>query len=290
MIKHAERVLGYRLPESYLKLIQTRNGGSPVNCCFPAEEATSWAEDHIAISGICGLGGKWGIDSDDLGSRFMIEEWGYPAIGIVVCECPSAGHDAVMLDYSGCEPEGEPQVIHVDVESDNEPVRTFMAKDFASFLQGLVHEDIFDDSEQRYEDDLKKVAEGQFSPILKELCRKVEAECKDIESKIRQICTDIVKEKGYFAFHADPASNLMYDIQFWLYSRSVGGADKEQYLKDYPSLIAFGGEFSTGGYAPAFITDWLEDRMNLNQIVDSAGGLTFTPEYEAHLQEQLSTI
>ncbi|MNY71947.1 hypothetical protein D3C86_2103980 [compost metagenome] len=82
----------------------------------------------------------------------------------------------------------------------------------------------------------------------------------------------------------------MYDIQFWLYSRSVGGADKEQYLKDYPSLIAFGGEFSTGGYAPAFITDWLEDRMNLNQIVDSAGGLTFTPEYEAHLQEQLSTI
>lgn len=140
----AEKKLGYTLPTAYIEFIRTRNGGTPVNTCCPTAERTSWAEDHIAISSINGLGGTHGIDSDDLGSIFMIEEWGYPPIGIVICDCPSAGHDAVMLDYSLCGKEGEPRVIHVDVEVEEEPCITFLANDFESFIRGLVHWEVFD--------------------------------------------------------------------------------------------------------------------------------------------------
>jgi hypothetical protein len=56
----------------------------------------------VAIGGIRGIGGDWGIDSPTLGSKAMIREWGYPSVGLVVCECPSAGHDVVMLDYTAC--------------------------------------------------------------------------------------------------------------------------------------------------------------------------------------------
>jgi hypothetical protein len=137
MIRSAEESLGYKLPGSYLRLIRARNGGTPRRCCFRTQAPTSWASDHIQVVGIRGIGGEWGIDSEDLGSRYMIEEWGYPDVGIVVGETPSAGHETIMLDYSECGPEGEPRVIYVDTESD-EPQVLVLAPDFETFVQGLV--------------------------------------------------------------------------------------------------------------------------------------------------------
>jgi len=136
LVAQAEAKLGYRLPRSYLNLLRTQNGGTPRKDCFPTETPTSWAEDHIAISGIRGIGGEWGIDSPSLGSEAMIREWGYPNIGVVVGECPSAGHDVVMLDYTQCGHQGEPRVVHVETEIDS-PQITVLASDFADFIAGL---------------------------------------------------------------------------------------------------------------------------------------------------------
>lgn len=72
----------------------------------------------------------------------MIEEWGYPDIGVVICDCPSAGHDVVMLDYRLCGREGEPAVIHVDQEGDYEI--TFLAGSFDAFIRGLVNDEEYD--------------------------------------------------------------------------------------------------------------------------------------------------
>ena len=143
MVRRAEDLLGYRLPESYIRLLRSRNGGSPARDCFPTSNSTSWAEDHIALSGIRGIDGEWGIDSPSLGTIPMIQEWGYPNIGIVVGECPSAGHDVVMLDYSQCGPAGEPRVIHVEIECSS-PQITFLANDFQAFISGLVHGSRYD--------------------------------------------------------------------------------------------------------------------------------------------------
>ena len=54
LVARVEADLGYRLPAFYVALMRTRNGGVPVNTCFPTTEATGWADDHIAISGIAG--------------------------------------------------------------------------------------------------------------------------------------------------------------------------------------------------------------------------------------------
>lgn len=56
LILELEQELGYKLPASYIWLMKQHNGGIPVNKCFPTNEPTSWAKDHIAIEGIMGIG------------------------------------------------------------------------------------------------------------------------------------------------------------------------------------------------------------------------------------------
>ncbi|MGY5955250.1 SMI1/KNR4 family protein [Kosakonia sp. BK9b] len=138
-----ETALGYRLPASYVWLMKQHNGGIPHKQNFPTCEATSWAEDHIAITGIFGIGSKRYSLGSDFGSRFWIEHWGYPDIGIAICDCPSAGHDMVFLDYRHCRtPEDEPAVVHIDQESDYQIVH--LADNFEAFIRGLVDDDAFD--------------------------------------------------------------------------------------------------------------------------------------------------
>lgn len=135
MVRAAEVSLKRRLPEAYLELLRERNGGVPLRRCFRTSVSTSWAADHVEISGLRGIGGDWGIDSSSgIGSDDMIAEWGYPDIGIVICDTPSAGHDTIMLDYSSCGPSGEPSVVYVD---ENRCVLQ-LAQTFAEFRDGLV--------------------------------------------------------------------------------------------------------------------------------------------------------
>jgi hypothetical protein len=136
LVKSAEDELGYRLPQAYIDLMKQQNGGIPRKTNHRMTSPTSWAEDYIAISGIfginktkrCSLGGGFG-------SQFWIDEWGYPPIGVYFCDCPSAGHDMVCLDYRKCGSQGEPQVVHVDQEADYQI--TFVADNFEAFIRGL---------------------------------------------------------------------------------------------------------------------------------------------------------
>lgn len=277
LIDSIEQELGYKLPSSYIQLMKHQNGGVPKNTNFPTQEPTSWAEDHIAITGIMGIGREKSYSlCGEMGSQFMIEEWGYPDIGVVICDCPSAGHDVVMLDYRACGKDGEPEVIHVDQEDDYEI--TFLANNFEEFIKGLVSEEQYDTSEEDKEEALAKAAHGKFSPLLEELCSRV-TEVEQVEQKIRNICTRIVEEKDHFSFHADELSYVMYDMQFWLYIKSYPNTSREQYLTAYENIIAFGGEFGQGGYAPSFITDWLDTRIKEGRIVQDDGVIRFTNLY-----------
>jgi len=145
MVRAAEEKLGYKLPQSYVRLIRIKNGGSLKRNCFPIQADRSAADEYYELSGIPGIGGKWGIDSETLGSRFLIRDWGYPDVGIVIGHTPSAGHDVFMLDYSVCGPKGEPRVIHVETEA-REGIRvTVLAPNFETFLRGLVDSRKFED-------------------------------------------------------------------------------------------------------------------------------------------------
>jgi hypothetical protein len=286
-IADVERELGVRLPAAYVALMRTQNGGIPRRDRFRTEGPTSWAEDHVAITGIAGIGRARDYSlCGRLGSRFMQREWGYPEIGVVICDCPSAGHDLVMLDYRACGPMGEPQVVHVDQESDY--AITFLASDFETFVRGLVHASDFDTEE--LDQALVLVERGAFSPLLAEI---IDGSGEpEAASTLRHVCRSVTIEKGSFALHGDPKSWLVYDLLFHLYAtaRSVRSAD--DYLSVYPELIALGDAgFTTGGYAPAFVEAWLADRIRTGVIEARAdGALQLTREAVAELRRRVEQV
>lgn len=286
LILSVETELGVRLPASYQELMNIQNGGIPGNHCFPTKVPTSWAEDHVAISGILGIGrDKTYSLCGELGSKFMQDEWGYPDIGICICNCPSAGHDMIMLDYRKCGSKGEPELVHVDQEADFKI--TFLAKNFESFIRGLVNRSVYDTSEDDLKNSLKNIEKGSFSTLL---ARLVSSSGEPRLGKlVRNICRTLTVEKGYFALHADELSVLVYDVLFYLYTMSNDITNEDDYLKAYPDMIALGdGEFSTGGYAPDFIQDWITNRISQGKVVtNSSGSLVFSNDFLQELKHKL---
>lgn len=277
LIADVEQELGYKLPDSYIWLMKQYNGGMPQNTCFPTGTPTSWAEDHVAITGIFGIGREKAYSlCGELGSQFRIDEWGYPAIGVAICDCPSAGHDMIFLDYRKCDPQGEPAVVHVDQEYDYEI--TPLADNFEAFIRGLVNEEEYEpDPEEEKAEELEKVKNMPFSPLLTALCQ-ASGRAEVMEQWIRELAVQIVEEKGYFAFHSDELSCLFYDIQFWLYENAHPGVTEQEYLGVYPEMIAMAKGFSTGGYAPQFVKDWLKNRIKTGAIQKKNGVLSMTAE------------
>ena len=145
MIQRVQTELGYRLPKTYLELLRHQNGGIPAKNRHRTSKPTSWAEDHVAITGIYGLDHRRPYSlCGEFSSNFWMEEWGYPDIGIYFADCPSAGHDMLCLDYRKCGPDGEPRVVHVDQELGYKITK--VAKNFEAFIRGLQDEDDFDDA------------------------------------------------------------------------------------------------------------------------------------------------
>lgn len=135
-VEIVEAALGFKLPAAYLVLARSQNGGIPTKTCHRMTVRTTWAEDHIAITGILSIGyAKSYSLCGERGSKFWPERWEYPPIGVYFATCPSAGHDMLCLDYRACGPEGEPTVVHVDQEWDYKV--TLVATSFEAFIRGL---------------------------------------------------------------------------------------------------------------------------------------------------------
>ena len=142
-IESVENELGYKLPESYKYFIKQQNGGIPNNTAFRTKVPTTWAEDHISIEGIYGVDRKKDNSvCGETGTEFWIDEWEYPAIGVAICDTPSAGHEMVFLDYRECGRDGEPGVVYIEQENDMRIVP--LADTFEEFICGLISEDEFD--------------------------------------------------------------------------------------------------------------------------------------------------
>ena len=107
-LEKTEKEIGWKLPNSYIALLKIMNGGRINYDIF--EE--SWLEAIYGVSleegGLVDMFDNW------------INEWQYPNIGIPFGQTQSAGHDMYFMDFRSIDKNGEPRIVHIDNEFDNE--------------------------------------------------------------------------------------------------------------------------------------------------------------------------
>lgn len=129
--------LGYRLPAAYKALVAQHNGGLLMRNACPNSLIRDWTAAAYSVESIYGMDrSKEYSLCGSMGSRFWMDEWHYPAIGVVVGDTISAGHQMIVLDYSDCGPQGEPCVVSIDQESNFEI--SYLADNFAQFIRSLI--------------------------------------------------------------------------------------------------------------------------------------------------------
>ncbi|MEC1546396.1 SMI1/KNR4 family protein [Bacillus halotolerans] len=136
-IKNVEKKLNLTLPEQYKKLIIQQNGGLINFNAFPTDQETSWAEDHIEVDHLRGIGRDLGI----LESEYLIKEWGLPQRLLLI---QGDGHNWVALDYRLTNE--NPPVHYFDLELNNDIKIAVSFDEFLSKLYTHDYEEVQDEN------------------------------------------------------------------------------------------------------------------------------------------------
>lgn len=155
-VEHAERVLGVRLPSDLILLLRHQNGGyvSTEFAACPTTRPTSWADDHVAVTEIAGIGCTAGLSLLDTPS--LNEEWGQPRELVLLS---GDGHWWIALDYRQADFDSEPPVIFHENDSDGSSDELALARSFRDFICKLIPEPAID-----FEGDLGQVKSVWIDP------------------------------------------------------------------------------------------------------------------------------
>ena len=131
MIIEAEKELGVKLPLSYIEICKMQNGGCLIYNAYPTSVPNGWAEDHVGVEDLMGIGER-GI----LQSEYYIEEWELPEDIVLLC---GDGHWWIAMDYRNTKE--NPPIIYIDLEWDDDIFVLELASNFDDFVNGLyLHE------------------------------------------------------------------------------------------------------------------------------------------------------
>ena len=264
-VNSIEEELRWKLPESYVELMRVQNGGYPVNTNFVLPNSTDSEPEYFCMDGFFGIGRVKPYSlCGEMGRELIFNEWGYSNDGVYIGRFVGGYHNLLLLDYSNCSNEDEPSVVMVDQENDYK--KTFLAKDFESFVKALVNESVFDRSEEELESALFAIRNAPFSKVLQSYFNSNTK--MDFESIMRKLLEQLCLEKGSFHFHDDALSYKVFDLLFFLVSEQKNGITRSDYLNLFPDLLVMSdGDINTGGYAPGFVEDWWTLREQSDVIV-----------------------
>lgn len=150
ILHSVEKRLELKLPQEYVDLMKTRNGGSLARKIFKLDK------DEIVIDYILGIG-----ESEDEGvltTIYMSKEWELPGDIVLL---GGDGHTWVFLDYR--KDKENPSVSYIDTETD---VDVMIASNFTDFINKLSFDPSSEDDSEYVSDNVYSIKE--FEEIVKE--------------------------------------------------------------------------------------------------------------------------
>lgn len=141
-LRQAEQILGVQFPPELVALWQVQNGGYTQGFVFPTLQRTTWADDHVPLQELFGIGAAASPSGihNVLNSNYMIAEWGLPSNQVLLA---GDGHWWITLDYRKG---GDPRVTWLDVEAGQD---IELASSFRQFLSSLLPDSAIDDETGR---------------------------------------------------------------------------------------------------------------------------------------------
>jgi hypothetical protein len=273
-LNEVERALGIKLPEDLRRLYLQTNGGRPIDSYFVIKGTEYIFNDFFPIK--YGKGSTLeecyqSLAEDRIIPRHLVPFANDPGGNLYCFSTASEKFGSVWFwDHEA-----------VDRRRSSTRLTSSVAELFAALGPSP------DTSDEDLLKDLKKVDEGSFSPLLTKLIKASGDPSNGV--RLRNICRKITRAQGNFSLHYDELALLVYDLQFYLFTFSNDVKSIEEYLEIYPEIIAFGGEFRTGGYAPDDIKDWVNERIKQGRIVKKRSGMyVFSGAYIRELKKALA--
>ena len=132
-----EKKYSIKFPESYINLLRFQNGGYLDYSNYPIELLkikVPFSDDTLTIRGLCGIRNE-SRDYDLEENTDLLEEWGLDKTKYVALD--NDGHWWVCFDKTQLNLNGEPKIVHIELEYGDSPVITVLADSFQSFISNL---------------------------------------------------------------------------------------------------------------------------------------------------------
>ena len=232
MIKKAEEKLKIKLPQSYITILNEQNGGSIKFNAYPTDVPTSWADDHINVDHILGIGPKDSI----VQSEEILKEWDMPE-GLILFN--GDGHTWVAFDYRTVS--SDPSIVYVDNEDD---MIIKIADTFDEFLERLYTEETepFDDDDSQMKEYSKKDLEALIQQDNVE-------ELSDALSYLSQFESDVSwVSKQFLQLSNHPNDNIRNDIANLVWSFLTYRLDDET-IQDFIEIFKNDSDIDVRMYA-----------------------------------------
>ncbi len=166
-IKETEKLLGRKLPKSYIEFLTIQNGGyisdNFGDCWLTAIDGLESSQSNIYLE-----------DSYDPSIKDEVSALGLAKSLVPFGETQSGGHDVYCMDFSSVDENGEPRIVRVELEGKVELY--FVANNFEKFINKIVK---MEDINGTFISDEKKVAQELHQKSLDDIDGNISV-CKGI--------------------------------------------------------------------------------------------------------------
>jgi hypothetical protein len=281
-IARFESQLGYKLPLDYREFLLRYNGGDPVvgvvngrdddpDVPYQSGDAVRYFFKLPTAAG----------DVDEYERLLPPAEIPSELPRDVLPIAEDSGGNLFILELG----KGAGRIRFWDHESFDEPLEQhrILADSFGDFLtrfRSVEEQEAIDKAEKKAE--RQALETGDFPAKLAALCNAVEHIQPDVPVWIRKVCLKIFEEKGYFAVHGDELSRTLLDLAFWL-NQSARTERRPTKRTEMATIIRLwhredNDAFGLNGYAPAFLTEWWEDRLAKGMLDGTTDNARFTEQ------------
>ncbi|MDT0295898.1 SMI1/KNR4 family protein [Mesonia ostreae] len=132
-----EKKYNIKFPESYLELLRFQNGGYLNYSAYPIGSLgikVPFSDDLLTVRGISGIRNET-RDYDLEENTELLDEWELDKSKYVTLDCD--GHWWICFDKTQLNQNGEPKIVHIELEYGDSPVITVLSDNFQDFINKL---------------------------------------------------------------------------------------------------------------------------------------------------------